>query len=696
MISLESILHTGKKAILAGAAALAFAAAGCGSWDNTSPTNPPPSPSPNPTATPDPTPSPTPNPPIYYRAPSDVLEGLDISFFRDGQDPNQGIFPTIEQVRSDLDRAAQLTSSARFYGCDEKTPLGQVPAECDKRGINCYEGGWISSDSAANAATVRQLIKFSGENHPFLKGFVVGNEVRLRNDIPSDEQSSLIKEVNDATDIPVTTAEPWNVWLANPSLADSVDYIMIHVHPYWEGVSVDNAPDYVIQRWNEVRQAFPGKKVVIGETGWPTRGAANGQAVPSEENQRKFIVEFDKLARANGADYFIFDAFDEKWKEQYGGQVEGSWGLWNAGRTRKRSLEGILDELAAKIAFGESMEVDDNNPDLYTTNIWLVNTDGSNPKKLWTLTGQYNDSKIRFSPDGNQVAFGAGDSSILISDLKGNILHTIPTYNDFRASWDFTWTPDGSSLIYGGYYNPGVYRYNLATKTTDTLHQDSEFVYEHNLAVSPDGSKIANIRHSWGSQYQLFLMGANGENRTEITRGDGTSYDEDMRLGWIDNENLVFKISPNQRLYRANISTMQVAEIIPGVSFMNDGISPSIWLSPDKSALAINDWESLYIADAKGLRGSALKPALICNSFSDSTGVRYFAWSKDARYFSTAEWNFSSADYPDTDKPIRMFDKIGREYNVPVRFPRWSIFGNDTLDIDISPKPIGPLGTFTR
>ncbi len=71
-----------------------------------------------------------------------------------------------------------------------------------------------------------------------------------------------------------------------------------------------------------IEQTYPGqgKRVVIGETGWPSAGSPNNEAVPSLENQRRFYLEFLALADANNVDYFYFDAFDELWKiEEPGG-----------------------------------------------------------------------------------------------------------------------------------------------------------------------------------------------------------------------------------------------------------------------------------------------------------------------------------------------------------------------------------------
>ena len=68
------------------------------------------------------------------------------------------------------------------------------------------------------------------------------------------------------------TAEPWNVWLEHPDLAQHVDFIGVHLLPYWEGVPVEIAVDYSIEQFHKVQKAFPNKDVIIAEVGWPSRG----------------------------------------------------------------------------------------------------------------------------------------------------------------------------------------------------------------------------------------------------------------------------------------------------------------------------------------------------------------------------------------------------------------------------------------
>ena len=45
-----------------------------------------------------------------------------------------------------------------------------------------------------------------------------------------------IQRVKREVSVPVTTAEVPNVWLEYPELASAVDYLAVHILPYWEGI----------------------------------------------------------------------------------------------------------------------------------------------------------------------------------------------------------------------------------------------------------------------------------------------------------------------------------------------------------------------------------------------------------------------------------------------------------------------------
>jgi exo-beta-1,3-glucanase (GH17 family) len=151
-----------------------------------------------------------------------------------------------------------------------------------------------------------------------------------------------IKLVKDSTGQPIGSAEPWYVWLEHPRLAHTVDFMFVHIYPYWDGISVNEAGEYVFDRLQEIRQAYPDKKVIIGEIGWPTGGGIIGEAVPGERNRSDFISGFLSLNLEHDAEYFLFEVFDEKWKEGQEGPVGAHWGLYYSDGTLKPGLGDIV------------------------------------------------------------------------------------------------------------------------------------------------------------------------------------------------------------------------------------------------------------------------------------------------------------------------------------------------------------------
>ena len=72
-----------------------------------------------------------------------------------------------------------------------------------------------------------------------------------------------------------------------------------------------------------------GKKVIISETGWPSKGEACGGAVPGEENAINYFIETCRWAEKEGVEIFYFSSFDESWKTGDEGDVGAWWGLWD-------------------------------------------------------------------------------------------------------------------------------------------------------------------------------------------------------------------------------------------------------------------------------------------------------------------------------------------------------------------------------
>ena len=272
------------------------------------------------------------------------LAGVCYGPSHDGEDPNDDILPSEPAIKADILLIGKLANSIRTYGITGS--LEAIPQFCDDVGINCYPGAWISQSKPQNDKEIRTLIKVGNQGPGSVKSFLVGNEVLLRGDVSEEELIAYIQQVKAGSRLPVGTAEPWYVWLEHPGLAQAVDVIFVHIYPYWDGISLDIAPEYVFSRWQEIKDAFPGKKVIIGETGWPTQGDSKGSAVPGEVNQQEFLSRFLALNQTHNAEFFLFEVFDEKWKEKYEGTVGAHWGLYFSNGYLKPLLNDLFPQEA--------------------------------------------------------------------------------------------------------------------------------------------------------------------------------------------------------------------------------------------------------------------------------------------------------------------------------------------------------------
>jgi len=164
---------------------------------------------------------------------------------------------------------------------------------------------------------------------------IVGNEVLLRGDIPVKQMIAYLDMVQAQTDIPVSTAEPPYIWRKYPELVKHVDYIAVHLLPYWDGVPVDTALDHAINKYNALKALYPDKRIVISEVGWPSNGRTMRDAVASDANEATFLRRFLAHAEQENYTYYIMEAFDQPWKREIEGEVGAYWGVYDVQRRPK-------------------------------------------------------------------------------------------------------------------------------------------------------------------------------------------------------------------------------------------------------------------------------------------------------------------------------------------------------------------------
>ncbi|NJD31112.1 MAG: hypothetical protein FIB04_04435 [Gammaproteobacteria bacterium] len=251
---------------------------------------------------------------------------------------------TREHLRRDLALLARQFSCVRTYSVSDG--LDQVPSIARELGIKVLLGAWIGGDELHNEKELRRTIDVARANRDVIEGVVVGNEVLLRHELTQEQLARLIERVRAATGLPVTYADVWGFWAAHRSLADSVSFVTIHVLPYWDDhpVAGNVVIPYVEALYAEMSRLFPGKRVLIGETGWPSAGRPRGGIEPSRVNQARYLREFTALAERRGIPYNLIEAFDQPWKRGPEGTVGGYWGLRDAAGHEKFSWSGPVVE----------------------------------------------------------------------------------------------------------------------------------------------------------------------------------------------------------------------------------------------------------------------------------------------------------------------------------------------------------------
>lgn len=232
-----------------------------------------------------------------------------------------------EVMQRDLEHLKTYTDCIRTYA----TGQGQdaIPKIAAKLGMKVLMGIWISRDEKDNEEEIARGIAAAKAHPQAIRAIIVGNEVMLRGEQTDKALALKAQRVKAATGLPVTIADIWAFWLKHPDLAASVDFITIHILPYWEDdpqpiTRLQPLLDDIVGRVNAV---FPHTKFLIGETGWPSMGRTRGWSVPSLINQARFIREFVALAAARGWDYNLIEAYDQPWKRHLEGTVGGAWGL---------------------------------------------------------------------------------------------------------------------------------------------------------------------------------------------------------------------------------------------------------------------------------------------------------------------------------------------------------------------------------
>lgn len=247
------------------------------------------------------------------------------------------------QIDSDLKKLMAVTNCIRTYSVGQG--LDYVPEAAEKLGLKVIVGAWIGWTEADNRKEIQLATQKANDYPETVKAIIVGNEVLLRREQTEQKIRTYLQMAKRLTDTPITYADVWEFWLKHKALEHEVDFVTVHILPYWENdpVAVDVGVKHTADIMAHLQKSFK-KSILIGETGWPSEGRARNHSVPSLVNQARYIREFLQKAQEQHWQYNVIEAVDQPWKRELEGTVGGYWGVFNTHLTPKFLLAGPVTE----------------------------------------------------------------------------------------------------------------------------------------------------------------------------------------------------------------------------------------------------------------------------------------------------------------------------------------------------------------
>jgi exo-beta-1,3-glucanase (GH17 family) len=278
---------------------------------------------------------------------SEKLQSASYAPFKYDESPmdlQKGFKIPEERIDADLELLSKHFNGIRIYSV---VGLEAVPKYARKHGLKVMLGIWIGAEDILNQKEIKTAISLAKEYPDVISCVVVGNEVLLRRELSSTKLAGYIKQVRaELPNTKITYADVWEFWLKSPELSSLVDFVTIHILPYWEDipVSVDDALKHVVQTRFEVASILPEKEILIGETGWPSEGKMRGSSLATPFSQAAYMRGFLELAKENNWKYNLIEAFDQPWKRVSEGAVGGYWGIYDKDAQDKNVFFGEVKD----------------------------------------------------------------------------------------------------------------------------------------------------------------------------------------------------------------------------------------------------------------------------------------------------------------------------------------------------------------
>jgi exo-beta-1,3-glucanase (GH17 family) len=292
-------------------------------------------------------------PPVQPSGPSNPNAGepgisICYSPYTNNQNPEKGDPVPMEQMEWQLNVLYPYADTIRTFGVSgDMYQLYKTAKET--YGYRIIAGCWLGAGYTESAIKKELDTLIDVANRGWCDIAVVGSECLYRGDFTESQLIGYIQYVKNGIQdksIPVATSDTAGALLSAKDLVSLCDIVLATCYPFFEGVNIKDAAAALKSMYDNLTTKYPGKEVIISETGWPSQGSAEGAAVPSEQNAALYFNEVYSWSEANDIEIVYFSAFDEGWKiEGSAGDVGGHWGHFTSRGVLKEGYRAAYEKI---------------------------------------------------------------------------------------------------------------------------------------------------------------------------------------------------------------------------------------------------------------------------------------------------------------------------------------------------------------
>ncbi|KAM9919394.1 hypothetical protein OXX59_007971 [Metschnikowia pulcherrima] len=237
---------------------------------------------------------------------------------------------TASQVKSDIEMLSGHTL-LRLYSVDCSGIENVVAAMSSSQKL--FLGIWDITAVDTDLPSMAQQVLTGNRGWSAVHTVAIGNEVVNSARGTAAQVASAVSSArswfkSNAPDYTgyIVTVDTLAATMADSSLCDISDYLAVNCHPYFSGIEASTSGTWLKQQIDSL-QSFCGgsKQILVTESGWPTQGNTEGQAVPSVANQ---LLVVKGLGTVLGDQVLMFTTFNDYWKAPGPWNVEQHWGIY--------------------------------------------------------------------------------------------------------------------------------------------------------------------------------------------------------------------------------------------------------------------------------------------------------------------------------------------------------------------------------